>query len=229
MTRRIVSSVLFAALAAFLVVSVPALADLKPSVQGDQKSNSKPRKPAIRDGAKKPAQKKFSASRERGVLKFVELHHPELSGLLNGLKAANDKQYRAAIQDVLRDKDRLAKIAERDSERHAVSLDLWKLNSRLRLEVARFSMSGSSGNVDKLVELMKNRNNARVRLHSLDRNRLVQRLEKLDLQIEKLSEKTEDGFLKEVDRLRKSVAARARKSKTDRARAKDTSKQKTTK
>jgi hypothetical protein len=204
-----------------LFVSVPVWADLKPSVQeSDQESKSKAKKPAARD-TKKTTPKKLSAGRERGARKFIKLHHPELGSLLSGLKLSNDFQYRAAIHDILRDRDRLTKLAERDVDRHALSLELWKLNSRLRLEVARFSMSRSPESVDKLVELMKNRNNARLRLYSLDRKRLLDRLNKLNTQIKTLNAKTDDGFAKEIDRYRKSVTAKARaKTKADRTRAK---------
>jgi Rad3-related DNA helicase len=193
--------------------------------KGDQAKNTKARKSAVRvtnkklstkksepkkTEPKKSESKKYSLGRERLALKFVKEHHAELGGLLSGLKSNNEKQYRAAVVDLIRDRERLLKIEERDSERHELALELWKLNSRLRLEVARFSIVESAGDVSKLAELMKKRNNVRIKAFLLDRKRLAERAEKLDKQIDDLKSQTDEGFVKDIQRLRKSVAAQAR-------------------
>lgn len=235
MSRRILPLTLLAGLGATLVVAgLPVSAQLSPQAQQQesrpQQQESKPQgvaqaakavktaqvaEPA--DASKKEAAKKVSASKERTALKFVSQNHPELAELLGALKATSDEQYQAAIEDVSSERDRLSKLAERDAERHALSLEIWKLNSRVRLAVARFAMAESPGDVEKLVELMKNRNNVRGQLFALDRARLAQRLEKLDTQIEALEAATDEGFAKDIERLRKSVVVRTRvKPKTDR-------------
>lgn len=194
--------------------------DAKQRSDGKSKE-TKNRKPSSRDSNKKTTTKKFSAGRERMALKFVKQHHPELSRLLSGLKANNEEQYRSAILDLLHDRDRLLKI--NDSQRHDLSLELWKLNSRLRLEVARFSIAETAGDVDKLVDLMRNRNNVRVKLLSLERERLSKRTKKIEGQIETLRTLTTEKLVKDVERLRKSVAARA-KVKAGRSRTVSTKK-----
>ena len=185
MSRLVIIAVLVSITSAFVDSSASAQQSDDAKQRSDGKSKeTKNRKPSSRDSNKKTTTKKFSAGRERMALKFVKQHHPELSRLLSGLKANNEERYRSAILDLLHDRDRLLKI--NDSQRHDLSLELWKLNSRLRLEVARFSIAETAGDVDKLVDLMRNRNNVRVKLLSLERERLSKRTKKIEGQIETL-------------------------------------------
>ena len=67
---------------------------------------------------------------------FAEAHHPELAKLLTTLKTS-PAAYRSAVNELLRQRDRLERLRDRDHDRYQLALDQWKLASRTKLAAAR--------------------------------------------------------------------------------------------
>lgn len=117
---------------------------------------------------------------ETAAINFAGKHHPELVTLLERLKHENKSQYNRAIRELASTNERLAKMT-RYPERQVQELNKWKLDSRIRLILARLKMADPS-EVDRLQS----------QLHALVEqrtdNQLARLLEekmKLDLRLEK--------------------------------------------
>jgi len=74
---------------------------------------------------------------EAEAIEFVKEHHPELVSLLQLLKAMRQKEYEAAIRDIVKARKRLESIVKREPETHAIELAGWKLQSKIDLLLAR--------------------------------------------------------------------------------------------
>lgn len=149
--------------------------------------------------------------RESAVLKFAKKHHPELAELLTGLRQSNNRYYEDALLDLSKDAERLGKLAERDEARYSISLRIWKLDSRIRLEIARLSMSGDEEIRSRLRPLVEQRQSTRIELLELYRTRATERARKLDQQLDSLTSEPDQRITKEVERLRKAIVTKTRK------------------
>jgi hypothetical protein len=159
----------------------------------------------------------ISKERAEAAMRFARKHHSELAELLEGLRKSNGRHFQAGLRVLTRDAERLGKMVDRKDERYPVSLNLWKLDSRIRLEIARLSMSPDEDFEPRLRPLMEERQLARVRLLRLERRRSAERLAKYDEQLKTLQAASNDLVGAEIERLKKTVALRA-KSKSSRPR-----------
>ncbi|MFO0902098.1 MAG: hypothetical protein U0939_03810 [Pirellulales bacterium] len=132
--------------------------------------------------------------REAAVQKFVQQHHPELSGLLESLKGSNEKEYHRAVRDLYRVTERLAQYYGRDDERYNLELKLWQTQSRLDLLAARLKMSESDELRHQVRQSLEEVYGLRQSLLRLERDRAAERVKKLDAQIQTL-DASRDEFL----------------------------------
>ena len=174
-----------------------------------ERSSSKNDRKSISTSLDKPVAP-LSREREETAIRFAREHHPELAELLEGLRKSDRQNYQAGLQDLVRDAERLGKMIERDQERYVASLDSWKLDSRIRLEIARLSMSPGEDFEPRLRPLMEERQAVRKLLLELDRKRLTERLARTNEQLSTLEDSPEGLITAEIDRLRKLVSSRAR-------------------
>lgn len=195
-----------------------------PGVRKSDKSTAttNTRKTGTKSAALQPAP--ISKSREKAAVRFAHQHHPELAELLECLRRSDTRNFQAGLRALTRDSERLAKLAERDDERYSVSLELWKLDSRLRLEVARLSMSPGEDFEPRLRPLMEQQQAARIKLIGLERKRLADRLTKYDEQLRRLNGSPNELITLEIERLQKLVAFRARSKGARPASAKNSTK-----
>lgn len=152
----------------------------------------------------------FSREREENAIRFARKHHAELAELLEGLKRSDSESFQAGVRELARDAERLGKLAERDRERFDVSLKSWKLDSRIRLEIARLSMSLDEDFEARLRPMMEERQAARIQSLRLEEQRLSERLAKTKEQLKNLESNPTELVSSEIARLRKLIAARAR-------------------
>jgi len=143
-------------------------------------------------------------------LAFAREHHPELAQLLDTLRGMDRRHFDDALRDLSRDVERLMRMRDREPDRYPLSLELWKLESRIRLEVARYSTTGNDDFQTRLKPLIDQRREARVKLLQLDRSKAVERLSRIDEQLTLLQSEPDKQTVHEISLLRKSVAAKAR-------------------
>lgn len=147
----------------------------------------------------------MTPERQAAALKFAELHHSELYELMKRLKAARRPEYERAIRQLYNDSERLARLKERVPSRYQLALTEWQLDSRLRLLVARMTMSDDPELEAELHNLLKKRLETRLELLKLERERQAARLEKLQDQIQEIEEDRDAAIQKDLQRIQRSL------------------------
>ncbi len=158
---------------------------------------------AKQDSEKKPQPP--SPTAEHSALEFAKTHHPELSRLLGRLKKNNRQQYNEAVAELFKTSEQLARQQERDPERYLLSLEIWKLDSRIRLLAARIAVEENSKLEEELKQKLRKRQEYRVQQLSLDRDRLQSRAVRLNQQIETILADPESAAMKDFKRLQQSI------------------------
>ena len=223
-TRHVIRLALSVAIAAGpLAAMMLAHAAPRPNDSGSGKVERQPlkegrqttKKPSPSRGSKNTAaapQRKAAIDKHQAdaALRFARKHHPELAELLEGLRKSDTRNFQAGLVSLVRDIERLDKLAERDKERYGVSLDIWKLDSRIRLETARHSMSPDEDFEPRLRPLVEQRRAARIRLLKLYRQRTIERLARFDEQLEAMNSRPEEQIASELAQLRRLAANRPR-------------------
>ena len=159
----------------------------------------------------KPAKPAVTPVQEAAALEFAEAHHPELARLLGRLKESDHPAYEKAVRDIAGTSERLAKFRETDSERYALMVRNWTVESRVRLLTARLTMSDDSTRREELERLLRERQQGRLALLRLDRERAAARLEKLDAQIEELERGGDEAIERDLAKVERAMKASARK------------------
>lgn len=143
-------------------------------------------------------------------MEFLKQHHAELADLLQQLKTSNLRQYEKAMRELHRAKERLEVCRKRDPQRHALELHAWKLQSRAQLLAARLTMSDSSEKREELRKTLADHLAAQRELLERDRERLLERLQRIDGQLEKL--RSDEPQI--VDRHMKQLTGQAAKNRS---------------
>jgi DNA repair ATPase RecN len=129
---------------------------------------------------------------ESPLLEFVEKHQQPLLKLLRFMKKKQPQQYQQALKELARVKQRLTTLEKRDSESHAIELELWQVRSNLRMLVAEILVSERDSQeklkkqLHELVEKEIDLDTARLKL---EQKRMEQRLSTVQSQ---LAERTEN-------------------------------------
>ncbi len=145
--------------------------------------------------------------REAAAMSFVRQHHPELADLLVYLKQANTREYERAMRELFKTSERLAQAKERDNDRYEIELEIWKLESQVRLLVARITMKPQDLALqEKLRSLLLQRVDLRLKRQRLERDRLAARVERLELDIDSLERERDAVAEQSYTQLLKSVA-----------------------
>ncbi len=132
--------------------------------------------------------------REQKTLEFVEKHQPELADLLDFLRAKRSGDYRQAIDEISRVRERLDGMEKRDRELYEIELALWQNSARLRLWAASVSASAKKmSEVDrkKLTDLVTRENDLMLKRLRLEKARAESRLEQIQQQLDKRAEQTD--------------------------------------
>ncbi len=148
---------------------------------------------------------------EKAVLEFVKEHQPELAELLRFLKSKKPKDYKEAMRESRKVRDRLLGIKDRDSELYDVELSLWKNSSQIRLLVASVSAKSNQLGKDeraRLEELLKHENELSITRLKLEKARLESRVNQVTQQLERREEQAESILAKSL----KSWEARLERS-----------------
>lgn len=152
-------------------------------------------------------------AREARALAFAREHHADLANLLGRLKKADPQAYEKALREVSQHTERLSKLRETDAERYESSLRVWTLDSRIRLLAARSTMSNDPGTAGELRELLRERQNVRLELFQLERDRLQARLNRIEGQIQQLQSDPELAVENDFARIQREIKAAANRER----------------
>lgn len=211
--------IILPAVTAVLYGSLPAVAQQseKPREQIKRRNAAESRSEAkageegaVKKGNRTP-ERPTSAAMTAAATEFARRHHPELADLLTRLKDRNPRQYDQAVRQLFQTSQRLARVRDRDPERYEVALEAWKLDSRIRLLAARMTMRGDSQLEEELAELVRARADVRLRQLAEERDRLTERLDRIDAMIERIGNNPEAATKRELQRIKRSLAGRGRR------------------
>jgi hypothetical protein len=203
-SRRTVAQ-LALTMAAIVLLTRPVLSDDTPentSGKALPRAAAKIDKAAVKPNASVVP---MSPDREAAVVLFAHENHAELAALLDGLKRNAPREYQAALVDLDRAVERLSKIREKSTERHAVELAEWKITSRIRLLAARLTMSADPTVEAELRAALRERLQLRLSAQRAERDRLQVRVTRLDQQIEEMTSKENAIVEKQFVELQKSL------------------------
>ena len=136
---RIVGWVAATLVMGVLGLSVGQATDDDKSSRNRTKTRTKNRVPGPRNSFRtnKPLPT-YSDQVESHVLTFVDKHHPELRSVLMTLKEMENNSYRKAIRELEQTRAGLEMLRERQEDRYLLELEVWKIESRINLLLARY-------------------------------------------------------------------------------------------
>lgn len=150
----------------------------------------------------------MTPEREAAALTFAGRHHPELVSLLNQLKQRDAKKYQAATTELFRTSERLARYQDRQPDRYQTELETWKIDSRVRLLVARSVKGMEEETRQQVRELLMQRNDLRREQLIRDRDKLQERVARMNEQIVQLKDENATLADRELDRLLRTANGR---------------------
>jgi hypothetical protein len=161
-----------------------------------------------RRAASVESERPVSPEQESVALEFARQHHRELAGLLQQLKRSNPQRYENAVVELYRTSERLSRLQERSPERYESELEIWKLDSRIRLLAARASSGETDAIRQEIKQLLLKRNRVRAAQLEADRERLQTRLERMSETIKRLRNESEETAERELERLLRAARTR---------------------
>lgn len=183
----------------------------KSSSAARSKSSARNKQPDAKSKARSKRPPGVTATREAAVMTFVRQHHPDLEALLVYLKEHRPADYAKAIRELFNVSERLARVQEQDEGRYELELAQWKLRSRIQLLVARMRMDNAEALRDQLRDALAEQVDLQLKILQRDRDRVQERLEKLEAKIERLSESKQQ----EAERQFRALTARPKKNGKD--------------
>lgn len=142
----------------------------------------------------------MTAAADVATLEFVQMQEPELAKLLGFMKTKRNVDYRQAIEEIRRVRERLDTLQKRDQELYDVELAIWRNAAQLRLWAASISASSkklSDSDRTKLTQLLTSENELTLKRLNIDKLRAEARLEQVRQQIAR-REQTESVIAKGV-------------------------------
>ena len=155
----------------------------------------------------------LTAEQESAALAFVAEHHPELSALLRQLKGMDQVGHVRALRDLSKAQERLALLKTRAPDRYEVDLAIWKIDSRVRLIAAQSVKGMDDVAKAQIVSLLTERNQLKIAQLQAERDRLAQRIEKLDATIQDTTESLDTNVERDLERIMKTIKYRSQQSK----------------
>lgn len=195
-----------------LVIAVLSLCVFVSSTFG-QKNSKKPgdrsaTKQRLTSATEAPARKKVALDKHQqdAAMAFARENHPELVPLINQLRKSRRSDYQRALRELHSASTRFGRLKERLSpERYEQQLTMWKLDSRIRLQLAKWSVSQDSGVEADIKKSLAERQAIQREQYKNDLVRLEKQQKRLKSLLGKLNA---EGLVAEWERLSKSVARR---------------------
>jgi hypothetical protein len=168
---------------------------------------------ARRDAAAKSPMA-LTPAREAAAVTFAKVNHAELADLLERLKERNKPAYRRALRQLYEDSERLARVKERmPRDRYELAMNAWKIDSRIRLLTARIeTLSKPDVELEtQLKDALLERVDLRIRQIEFDRDRLLQRIHKMDSTVSELKSDREKAAEQHLQRVKRTLGIKKKR------------------
>ena len=119
---------------------------------------------------------------------FVAEHHPELASLLSQLQKSRPAEFERALRELVPQTQAIQRSKERSPARYESLLAAWKVDSQIRVLMARWSRKQDPETETKVRELIAQRQQLRREQTQAEKQRLTEQLQKLDEQLQTLEQ-----------------------------------------
>lgn len=150
-------------------------------------------------------------------MKFAADHHPELAKLLGQLRRKSPAAFARGIREVHAASQRIQRMSERAPNRVETELRRWKTDSEIRLMTARWAISQDPVLEKKIRDLLRERQEARLKEMKAERDRLAKRLQLLDEQIGMGTAELDEFLEREFNRLSRQALSAASQQRSKRS------------
>ena len=150
--------------------------------------------------------------------KFVAEHHPELATLLTQLQKSRPAEFERAIRELVPQTQSIQRLQERSPARYESQLAAWKIDSQIRVLMARWSRKQDPETETKVRELIARRQQLRLEQLRSEKQRLTELLQKLDEQLQNFDQPETQRIQAEWEQLSRratTAAKQATKQKTN--------------
>ena len=185
----------------------------------DKKQTSAERRTAAK-AKKDAARKKKTAARtdvsvrkaaltedqQASAMAFALENHPELVPLIESLKKSRQQDYNRALRDLHLAETRFGRLKSRlSAERYEQQLEVWKLDSRIRLQLAKWSVSKDDKLEADIRKSLAKRQQIQRQQYEQELQKLTERQSRLESLLNKLNTGSVDA---EWDRVSKTLRRR---------------------
>ena len=204
-----------------LVLATTAHADVKTVVVAQRAEEQRIEEPKSAEALKKAAEakkkreaakantRKRNAEIEKSVLPMVENHLPDLKVLLDRLRKTQPRLYDTAIRDLAKYSKRLETAKKRSEEAFEVELEVVKALSSANLLIARLRVRDSKKDRESLKKTTQQVHAAELAKIKFDHALLVERLKRMQKQVDASAKRLSDHEAKEADSIYSSYLRKA--------------------
>jgi hypothetical protein len=170
--------------------------------QTDSKAGNRSEKKVVEaKPADRIAAARISAEEEKAALAFARKHHKELYDLLQQLKSAGSAEYRRALRELHTASQRINRWEGKQPTRFKQELEAWKLDSEVRLLIARWSMSQDPELETEIRRRLRLRYQNRIDRLEQEQARLRERLASIETQLKTGREQLDESVKSDWERL----------------------------
>jgi len=152
----------------------------------------------------------ISEQERADVQKFVTEHHPELSTLLTQLQKSRPAEYERAIRELVTQTQAILRLKERSPARYESQLTAWKVDSQIRILMARWSRKNDAETEARVRSLIAERQQLRREQVTAEKQRLSEQLQKLNDQLQDLDQPEPQRVQTEWEQLSRRAATAAK-------------------
>ncbi len=141
----------------------------------------------------------------KAAMAFATQHHPELARLLEQLEKSRPHEFARAVKDLNQQLQQLERTREKNPVRYETQLESWKVESQIRVLIARWSLNRDAELETQIRDLLKQRREAKMAQLKADKERLLEQQRKIDEQLAELSDPMDSQVDKEWEQLAKKA------------------------
>ena len=135
-------------------------------------------------GVPKNSAKQDIGDQDRSAaLSFVAEHHPELSHLLMQLQKSRPLEFERALRELVLQTQAIARLQDKNPARYQTQLAAWKLDSQIRVLMARWARTEDAALQSQIRTLIAQRQQMKVSQLQADRQKLEEQLKRIEDQL----------------------------------------------
>ena len=156
----------------------------------------------------------LSPQDQQSTMEFVREHHPELAHLLDQLQKSRPEEFQNAIRQLVPQVQSIQRLRERAPARYSTQLAAWKLDSEIRLLIARWARNPDPQIESQIRELVHQRQQSRQTELESEQKRLEEQLHKVNEQLQSFAADPVSRVEAEWQQLSKQATAAVRSTKS---------------